>query len=1074
MADAADQQWHDIDVDEGGWVGDALTAADQSCNSCGTQLGATAKFCSECGAPVRGATASAEYKQVTVLFADVVHSMDIAAVVGAERLREIMGSVFDLCASVVQRRGGTVDKFTGDGIMALFGAPTALEDHAFRACLAALDIHHEVAEFASDIQGRDGVELRLRVGLNSGQVITGEIGSDRPSYTAVGEQVGMAQRMESVAPPGGVMLSESTARLVQARTILGAPELLHIKGSAEPVPAQRLLRINTGALQWRSATTLIGRSWELGTIGSLIDEVTDGAGAVITIAGPPGIGKTRLVREATATAGERGMAVFSTYCESHSGDIAFRVVTRLLRATTGVNDLDAASARDSVRAQVPEADPQDVLLLDDLLGIADSGLPIVEIAPDARRRRLTALINTASLARTAPTMYVIEDVHWIDQASEALITDFLTVIPQTPSLVLITYRPEYRGPLSRVVDAQSMRLRPLSTSHAAALTTELLGADPSVAGLGAVISERAAGNPFFVEEIVRDLAEQGVLDGPPGDRRQRHALSEVQVPATLQAAIAARIDRLDADAKRTLNAASVIGSRFDSALLTVLAPDPVVDELIAAQLIDQTRYTPHAEYAFHHPLIQAVAYTTQLRSTRAQLHRRLADAIEHSDENAAFIAEHLESANDFADAHGWHMRAGAWSLSRDITAAHTSWARARQLADNLPADCPDRADMRIAPRVLISATAWRAGGSGAESGFEELRDLCVATGDQRSLAMGMAGQIISLEVKNRRREASELGAELTGILERIGDPALTVAAGVSAVVAKFWTAEMTELLRVAELVIDASGGDVTIGNLVVESPVLVVYALRGTARWCLGIPGWRDDLQTSVTLSHQADPATRAVVTVYAYLAAVSNGVLVADAAVLRETADTLDVLEQDGDNFSLNEVRTARAVVLARQDGPERSEAFELFAKLRDEVLDERLAWLIPPIIDTHIAEEQARTGDLDGAMALARSALDDLHGGGGSIFCLPAATVLVQSLLARNSDGDLEETQAAIDRLATASPTDPDMALIQVTSLRLKALIAQARSDEEAYRELRDRYRKTVSDLGFEGHIAWADAMQ
>jgi adenylate cyclase len=1060
-------------VDDGGNGRGALTAAGLSCAACGAQLGATAKFCSDCGTPVAQVTQPAEYKQVTVLFADVVHSMDIAAAVGAERLREIVGSVFDLCVSVVQRCGGTVDKFTGDGIMALFGAPIALEDHAFRACLAALDIQHEIAEFASGVRGRDGVELQLRIGLNSGQVITGEIGSDRPSYTAVGEQVGMAQRMESVAPPGGVMLSESTARLVQATTILGAPELLHIKGAAELVPARRLLKINTGALQRRSATTLVGRSWELGTIGSLLDEVTDGAGAVVTIAGPPGIGKTRLAREATAIAGERGVAVFGTYCESHSGDIAFRVVTRLLRATTGVNDLDTTAARDSVRAQVPDADPQDVLLLDDLLGIADPALPLPEIAPDARRRRLTALINTTSLARTTPTLYIIEDVHWIDQASEALIADFLTVMPQTPSLVLITYRPEYRGPLSRMEDAQSMRLRPLSTSHAAVLTSELLGADPSVAGLGAVILETAAGNPFFVEEIVRDLAEQGVLDGPPGARRQRQALSDVQVPATLQAAIAARIDRLDADAKRTLNAAAVIGARFDIGLLTALAPDPAIDALIAAQLIDQTRYTPHAEYAFHHPLIQTVAYTTQLKSTRAPLHRRLADAIAHSDENAAFIAEHLESANDLGEAYGWHMRAGAWSLSRDIAAAHVSWGRARQLADNLPTDHPNRTEARIASRAQISATAWRAGGSGAESGFEELRDLCTAVGDQRSLAMGMAGQIITLEVQNRRREASQLGAELTSVLERIGDPALTVAAGMSAVVAKFWTAEMTELLRVADLVIDASGGDVTAGSLVVESPVLVLYALRGTARWCLGISGWKDDLHASVTLSHQADPATRAAVAPYAYLAAMPNGVLPPDAAALRETADTLDAVEQHGDNFSLNEVRIARAVVLARQDGPERSEAFELFAKLRDEVVNERFAWLAPPIIDFHIAEEKARTGDLDGAVALARSALDDFYGGGGSIFCMPAATVLVQALLARGTDIDLQEAQAAIDRLATASPTDPGMALIEVTSLRLKALVAQARGDEVGFREMRDLYRKLASDLGFEGHIAWAAAM-
>jgi adenylate cyclase len=1047
--------------------------AGTACGACGAQPRVGARFCDACGAPITAADQHAEYKQVTVLFADVVGSMEIAAAVGPEQLREVMGSVFDLCASVVERYDGTVDKFTGDGIMAVFGAPIALEDHAFRACLAALDIQQGIGEFASEVERRDGVDLQLRIGLNSGQVIAGEIGSGGAGYTAIGEQVGMAQRMESVAPPGGVMLSESTARLVQATTILGAHELVQIKGSDTGVPARRLLALNTAGPQRRSATALVGRSWELGTLSNLLDEIASGTGAVVTIAGPPGIGKSRLAGEAAAIAGQRGVAVFGTYCESHTTDIAFRVVTRLLRATTGIDGLDTVTARDSVRAQVPDANPLDVLLFDDLLGIADPAVPLPDIAPDARRRRLTALINTTSLARTTPSLYVVEDAHWIDQVSEALIADFLTVIPQTPSLVLITYRPEYDGSLAHCPDAQAIRLRPLNDSHTAALAAELLGADPSVYGLGALISERAAGNPFFVEEIVRDLAEQGVLDGAPGGYQQRGDITTVEVPATLHAAIAARIDRVDADAKRTLNAAAVIGARFDSALLTALVTEPVVDELISAQLIDQTRYTPHAEYAFRHPLIQTVSYTTQLKSARAELHRRLAAAIDQSDDNAALIAEHLQAAGDLTVAHTWHMRAGTWATNRDITAAHTSWVRARQLADSLPTDHPDRAAMRIAPRGLIAATAWRLGGSGADSGFEELRDLCIAAGDQRSLAMGMAGQIITLEVKNRRREASQLGAELTAVLQQIGDPALTVAAGISAVVAKYWTAEITELLRVADLVIDASGGDVTAGNLVVESPIIGGYALRGTARWCLGTPGWKHDLQASVALAHHADPATRAVVAIYTYLAAVPNGVLLPDAAALRETADTLDVVEQHGDNFSLNEARFVRAVVLARQDGPQRPEAFELFATVRDDIINERFGWLVTPIIDTHLAAEKARTGDLDGAIFLARSVLDDLYGGGGSIFCMPATMVLVQALLARGTDSDLQETRAAIDRLEMASPTDPGMALIEVTTLRLAALLAQAQGDEAGYRGFRDRYRKMATDLGFEGHMVWAEAM-
>ena len=214
-----------------------MTATGLSCGSCGTELKETAKFCNECGAAVATATTPAEYKQVTVLFADVAHSMDIAAAVGTERLREIMTDLADRCAAVVQRYGGTVDKFTGDGIMAVFGAPVALEDHAIRACLAGLGVQQETKRLAVNVRERDDVELQLRVGLNSGQVIAGEIGSGAFGYTAVGEQVGMAQRMESVAPPGAVMLSASTAQLVDGAATLGESELVQIKGADEPVPA---------------------------------------------------------------------------------------------------------------------------------------------------------------------------------------------------------------------------------------------------------------------------------------------------------------------------------------------------------------------------------------------------------------------------------------------------------------------------------------------------------------------------------------------------------------------------------------------------------------------------------------------------------------------------------------------------------------------------------------------------------------------------------------------------------------------------------------------------------------------
>src|SRR5271157_1406108 len=251
-----------------------------ACRTCGTEPLENARFCHGCGSPVDEVDTRAEYKQVTVLFADVVRSMDLAAVVGAERLREIMADLADRCAAVVQRYGGTVDKFTGDGIMAVFGAPMALEDHAVRACLAALGVQEETKRLAVDVRERDGADLQLRVGLNSGQVIAGEIGSSALGYTAIGEQVGVAQRMESVAPPGGVMLSASTARLVDGAAALSEPELVRIKGANEPVAAQRLVGMRQDRTVRRAESNLVGRRWELSAVEGLLERAIDGHGGV--------------------------------------------------------------------------------------------------------------------------------------------------------------------------------------------------------------------------------------------------------------------------------------------------------------------------------------------------------------------------------------------------------------------------------------------------------------------------------------------------------------------------------------------------------------------------------------------------------------------------------------------------------------------------------------------------------------------------------------------------------------------------------------------------------------------------
>jgi class 3 adenylate cyclase len=1060
--------------------GRELTQTGLVCGSCGAQSSPTAKFCSECGTPLNQATRAAEYKQVTVLFADVVHSMDIASAVGAERLREIMAALVDHAAVVVKRYGGTLDKFTGDGIMALFGAPVALEDHALRACRAALEIQSGISDLAQEVSRRDGVELQLRIGLNSGQVITGEIGTAATGYTAVGEQVGIAQRMESVAPAGGALLSASTARLIESAAVLGEPELVQIKGADEPVLARRLLGIGERhRAAGRAESNLVGRRWEMSAVEGLLDRAVNGNGAVVGVVGPPGIGKSRLVREVTAKAAARGVEVFTVFCESHTPQIPFHAVARLLRAATEVEGLDAHAARVHIRDRNRDADPEDLLLFDDLLGIADPDIALPKIDPDARRRRLTALVNTAALARESPAVYVIEDAHWIDEVSESLIADFLTVIPQTPSLVLITYRPEYRGALSRVVDAQTIVLAPLGDSETAALVSGLLGPDPSVHALGQTIADRAAGNPFFAEEIVRELAERGVLSGRRGAYLSTAEVADVSVPATLQATIAARIDRLDPSAKRTLGAAAVVGSRFGLDLLIALGIEPVIPDLLAAQLIDQVRFTRQPEYVFHHPLIRAVAYEAQLKSDRAELHRRVAAAIEcrgpaAAEENAALIAEHLEAAGDLHAAYGWHMRAATWATNRDIDAARLSWERAQNMADALPADDPSRTAMRIAPRTMLCATGWRVDAS-VSGPFDELRELCAAAGDVASLAIATAGLVMDHAFQGRAHEASQLASEAMSLIESLGDPALTVGLSLPLVYVKTESAEWCDMLRWSQKVIDLADGDPSRGNLLIGSPLALALASRALARYVLGRHGWRDDLRHGLVMARDTDALSYAAVVTYVYFPAIPYGVLRPDDYAMRETEDALRITDRSGDDLALTLAQTTLGVALVhRQTDAERDRGQELLVEVSQVLMrGGHNLWHLP-IVNLYLARERARRGDRDGAIPLIRAAVEHLVREGRLLGWGIAATgVLAETLLDRGAESDVAEAEAAIERLA-AAPVDEGLVTRDIWLLRLRALLVRAHGDDARYREYRDRYRDMARTLGFEGHIEWAEAMQ
>ncbi len=1056
---------------------DVVTAAPGMCRSCGAAPPEGARFCAACGSPLAAAVDTAEYKQVTVLFADVVGSMGIAAALDPERLRKIMTELLERSAAVVRRYGGGRVEFTGDGLMAVFGAPIALEDHAFRACLAALEIQQEASRLAAEVARRDGVALRVRVGLNSGRIIAGEIGSGTLGYAATGHTVGLAQRMESAAPAGAVMLSESTARLVEHHVLLAEPQQVHIKGADQPVSAHRLVAIGPrdGPLG-RAEAPLVGRRWEMAALDALLERAIGGRGAVVQVVGPPGIGKSRVAREAAAAAAGRGIEVVWAFCEAHAHDVPFYAVTRLLRAGLGVTDLDGTPARVRVRERVPDGDPQDLLLLDDLLGVADPGVALPQIDPDARRRRLTALINTASLARTAPALLLIEDAQWIDAVSESMIADFLSVIPRTPSMVLTTSRPEYQGALTRVPGAQTIALGPLGDSEVAALLGELLGSDSSVGELGQVIAERAAGNPFFAEEMVRELAQRGVLTGAHGGYVSDTDVADVAVPVTVQAAIAARIDRLDTAAKQTLNAASVIGARFDAGLLAALGVDAVLDELLSVELIDQMRFTPNAEYAFRHPLIRAVAYESQLKSDRAGWHRRLAAAIQERDpgtveDNAALIAEQLEAAGELHAAYGWHMRAAAWSANRDVGAARVSWERARRIADRLPDD-PDQLSMRIAPRTMLCATVGL--GSAIEesaSRFAELRELCTAAGDKVSLAIGMSGPASELLYAGRSREASRLASEQMALLESIGDPVPTI--GLTPIAFCNWAVagEFGELLRWSQTVVDLADGDPAKGaGFGFGSPLAAALAWRGTARWWLGRPGWRQDLHDAVAMARNSDPATLACIVAWTYGNAMLYGVPRTDDSALRVFEEAVHS-SAGASNLAAGLAKYTLGVALLNRDAAaDRDRGLDLIVQVRDMVLHERGLFMVP-VVELLAARESARRGGRAAAVAVMRKAVDELHGEGQRFYGVWGTGVLVETLLERGAAGDLAEAQEAIDWLVNLP--DDGSAVREIMLLRLRALLARVRGDDAVYRDLAERYREMATSLGFEGHMAMASSM-
>lgn len=849
-----------------------------------------------------------------MLFADVVGSMRLAAVLDPERLQAIMHDFFNAAAAVVQRYQGTVDKFTGDGLMALFGAPAALEDHALRACIAALDIQARCRALGAEVSRRDGVGLQIRIGLNSGEVIAGEIGSGPGRYTAVGHSVGMAQRMESAAPAGGVLCSLSTAALVSGFTRLGPPESFAIKGFDRPVRARRLMSVDSDRIVLgRNEGRLLGRDDELRALEDLLD---GSAGRLVTVSGEPGVGKSRLIAEFSCRASGRDTDIVITRCESHTTGVAFRALSRLLRTMFAVQGMPADDARAHTSRQIdPGTDAGDAFVLFDAMGIADPSQPDPGMSVDGRRRRLVAILLDAVRRRARRTLFVLEDGHWIDGPSDDVLADFAAELGPTASLMIVTHRPEFSGALE-AKSTRRLTLRPLPRDTALGLVRQVLGGDPTVRHLGDPIVDAAAGNPFFVEEIIRDLADRAILDGSRGGYRLVGQLAVITVPATVQAVLAARIDRLPPATKAVLNAAAVIGLGFDLDTVRVLLPGcpaGLLGDLVAAELIDQTEFVPAQRYCFHHPLVRSVAYDSQLSTTRATAHRALARALAErgpADESAALIATHLKAAGDLVDAHQWHMRAAEWLRPRDLAAARDQWDKARQLADLLPAGLAEKVRLQIAPRAMISSTSlYLRDDLPVDDVYRELYELSRGADDLTPLAVGMAGRIFSLCVNEFRvPDAMTLADELESITPALRcDAATRGILGNALAFARFAGGDFRAALAVCDGILDLVGLPVT-----ERAPAL---ALRGFLDICVGdaLRG-RRDLAAGTRMARPLHPVNYASVQLYS---AVMAALGILDAGeMLADKRAALHRAEAFGDMCGIVMAQWSYGTVLLRDGG--------------------------------------------------------------------------------------------------------------------------------------------------------------
>jgi class 3 adenylate cyclase/predicted ATPase len=800
-----------------------------ACPSCGFSNEPGEKFCGGCGQPLVSpqqvatrfsspevytpkhlaekiltskSALEGERKQVTVLFADMKGSMELLADRDPEEARKLLDPVIEHMMEAVHRYEGTVSNLMGDGIMALFGAPLAHEDHAVRACYAALRMQESVNRYADGVRRTEGVPIQIRVGLNSGEVVVGAIGNDlKMDYTAIGQTVHLAARMEQMAMPGSIMMTADALRLAEGYVQVKPLGPVAVKGMTEAVEVYEVTGVGAArsrlqAAAARGLTRFVGRDGEMETLRQALEHARAGQGQVVAVVGEPGVGKSRLFYEFTHSHRTADWLIIESGSVSYGKATPYLPLIDLLKAYFKIQDRDnQREIREKVTGKLLTLDEALKSTLPALLTLLD--VPVDDDAwqgldPAERRRRTLEAVKRILLreSQVQPLLVVFEDLHWIDSETQAFLDSLIESVPTARLLLLVNYRPEYQHGWGSKTYYSQIRIDPLPPESAMEVLGALLGDDRALLPLKDLLIARTEGTPFFLEESVRTLVEMNVVAGERGNYRLAKPIESIQVPASVQAVLAARIDRLTLEAKQLLQCASVIGKDFPFALLQGVAElseenlRRELGRLQAAEFIYETRLFPDLEYTFKHALTHEVAYGSLLQDRRRALHARIVEAIEklYSDrltEQVERLAHHAARGELSEKAVSYLHQAGKKAAIRSANREAAEYFQ--QALNALEHLLPSRETLEqaIDIRVDLGPALMATKGNGSrevEETYTKARDLCQRVGETRKLFPVLWGLSRMYNHRGELQAARDLGEQLLTMAERVQDSELLLEA----------------------------------------------------------------------------------------------------------------------------------------------------------------------------------------------------------------------------------------------------------------------------------------------------------